>query len=49
MPKMYDLLGSEVVTLVNVKKDAGRFASGIYFYTLQAGESRETKRMILMK
>jgi hypothetical protein len=47
-----------LAVLVNEKKDAGRysvqwdagrFASGVYFYTLQAGEFRETKRMILMK
>jgi poly(3-hydroxybutyrate) depolymerase len=56
--RVYDLLGREVLTLVNERKDAGRysvqwdarrFASGIYFYTLQAGEYRDTKRMLLLK
>jgi photosystem II stability/assembly factor-like uncharacterized protein len=56
--KIIDLLGREVATLVNEKKEAGRYtlpwnaskmASGIYFYTFQAGEFRETKRMILLK
>lgn len=55
---VFDLLGREVVALVNEKKNAGqysvqwdasRFPSGIYFYTMQAGEFRETKRMILLK
>jgi outer membrane protein assembly factor BamB/fibronectin type 3 domain-containing protein len=56
--KIYDLLGREVATLVNevrhagfytVRWDASRLSSGVYFYTLRAGEFRETKRMILMK
>ena len=56
--KVYDVLGREVTALVNEKKDAGRYsvqwdasamASGIYFYSLQAGEYRDTKRMLLLK
>ena len=56
--KIFDLLGREVAVLVNERKDAGRysmqwngeqFASGIYFYALQAGEFHETKRMSLIK
>ena len=56
--KIFDILGREVAVLVNEKKDAGnysvqwngeQFASGIYFYALQAGEFHETKRMSLIK
>ena len=45
--KVYDILGSEVATLVNEQKaagryevnfDASRFASGVYIYKLQAGD-----------
>jgi hypothetical protein len=55
---IFDVLGREVAVLVNEEKPAGRytvgwdsrgFSSGIYFYTLQAGEFRETKRMIVLK
>jgi hypothetical protein len=56
--KVYDMLGRELATLVNEKKDAGRysaqwdatrFSSGVYFYTLQAGEYHNTKRMLLLR
>jgi len=56
--KVYDVLGREVAGLVNEKQDAGHFSvqwdatkmpSGVYFYTLQAGEYRATKRMLLVK
>lgn len=56
--KVYDALGNEVAILVNEKKNAGSysiefdgndFASGVYFYKLEAGEFVETKRMILLK
>jgi hypothetical protein len=56
--KIYNLLGQEVVTLVNqeqiagnytVKLDASQFASGIYFYSLKAGNFTSTKKMMLMK
>ncbi len=56
--KVFDLLGREVVTLVNEKLSAGNFevefdgsnlSSGIYFYRLEAGNFSETKRMILLK
>jgi hypothetical protein len=56
--KVYDILGREVVTLVNEEKSIGiyevefnatGFPSGIYFYKLQAGPFTETKKMILLK
>lgn len=56
--KVYDVLGTEVATLVNEDKSAGSYevdfnasqlSSGIYFYKLQAGSFVETKKMILIK
>jgi hypothetical protein len=56
--KVFDVLGSEIATLVNEEKPAGNYEtefdatvlpSGIYFYRLQAGTFVETKKMILMK
>ncbi len=58
--KVFDLLGKEVASLVNEKQNAGSYAvdfnssefnlpSGIYFYTLNAGEFKETKKMVLVK
>jgi len=56
--KVYDLLGREVATLVNEEKPAGEYEvefngsklpSGIYFYSLRAGEFTDTRKMILLK
>ncbi len=56
--KVYDVLGSEVITLVNEEKPVGSYevefdgkdlTSGVYFYRLQAGSFIETKKMILIK
>jgi hypothetical protein len=71
--KVYDVLGNEVVTLVDEQKPAGTYevefnvaqvsrpelssgisakggyASGIYFYQLQADKFLETKKMIILK
>ena len=56
--KVYDILGSEVATLVNEQKtagryeinfDASRFASGVYIYKLQAGSFISSKKMLLVK
>jgi len=56
--KVFDLLGKEVITLVNETKEAGyytvefdgsNFASGVYFYKLLTNNFVETKRMVLIK
>ena len=56
--KVFDVLGSKIVTLVNEEKQAGSYEvefdatslpSGIYFYRLQAGSFVETKKMVLVK
>jgi hypothetical protein len=56
--KVFDILGREVITLVNEEKPAGNYevefyasslASGIYFYKLQAGGLSLVKKMILAK
>jgi hypothetical protein len=55
--KVYNLLGQEVASLVDDKKEAGYYqvewrpnsASGIYFYRLQAGDFVQTKKLLLLK
>ena len=56
--KVYNILGSEVATLVNGEKAVGNYsvtfngsnlASGIYFYQLKAGSFVQTKKLVLMK
>ncbi len=56
--KVYNLLGEEVTTIVNsqlnpgkynVELNANKFSSGIYFYTINAGNFTSTKKMILIK
>ncbi len=56
--KVYDLIGREVATLVNEVKQPGTytaqwnansFASGVYFYKMNAGNFTDIKKMILMK
>ncbi|HEY3250762.1 MAG TPA: T9SS type A sorting domain-containing protein [Ignavibacteria bacterium] len=56
--KIYDLLGREVRTLVNEKKDPGVYsvefdatnlASGIYLYKIESGDFNAVKKMILVK
>jgi len=56
--KVFDMLGREVSTLVNEVKDAGthtvKFAgkdlpSGMYLYTITAGNYTATKKMMLVK
>ncbi|MBK8550281.1 MAG: T9SS type A sorting domain-containing protein [Ignavibacteria bacterium] len=56
--KIYDILGNEIVTLVNEKLnagsyetefDAGDLTSGIYYYRIVSGNFIETKSMMLVK
>jgi hypothetical protein len=56
--KVYDILGTEVASLVNEVKEAGNYSvsfdaanlpSGIYFYTLTTGNYLDTKKLILLK
>ncbi len=58
--KVFDLLGREVVTLVDEYENAGTYnsqfsiihsqlTSGVYFYRLQAGKFVQTKKMIVLK
>ncbi|MBS1494243.1 MAG: T9SS type A sorting domain-containing protein [Bacteroidetes bacterium] len=56
--KVFDLSGKEVETLVNKKQIAGSYSidfnasylsSGVYFYTLQTENYKETKKMLLIK
>jgi photosystem II stability/assembly factor-like uncharacterized protein len=56
--KIYNLLGKEVSELINEEKPAGNYEikfdgsklpSGVYFYTISAGNFRQTKKMILAK
>ena len=56
--KIYDLVGKEVVTLINkemslgsytVNFDASKLSSGTYLYKLTAGNFSETKKMLMIK
>jgi hypothetical protein len=56
--KIYDILGNEIAVLVNETKEAGSYnvqynasalSSGVYFYSIQAGDFFESRKMILMK
>ena len=56
--KVYDILGREVVTLVNEKQPSGRYnikfdasnlASGMYVYRIDAGSFVKSHKMMLLK
>ncbi len=55
---IYDVLGREVVALVNEMKEAGAYTatwdatampSGVYFYRLNAGTFSETRKLLLLR
>ncbi|MDP4197331.1 MAG: T9SS type A sorting domain-containing protein, partial [Bacteroidota bacterium] len=56
--KVYDMLGREVTTLIDKEQNAGEYKvkfnasslpSGIYVYTIQAGQFRDAKKLMLLK
>jgi parallel beta-helix repeat protein len=56
--KVYDILGNEIVALVNEEKQPGNYivefdgsnlSSGVYFYKLTAGDFSVTKKMVLLR
>lgn len=56
--KIYNLLGKEVMNLINDFKKAGRYdisfngsnlASGVYYYKIKAGEFVQIRKMVLIK
>ncbi|MCO6473705.1 MAG: CotH kinase family protein [Melioribacteraceae bacterium] len=56
--KIYDVLGRQVAVLVNEYQPPGNYkvefnakglSSGIYYYRIESGAFRDTKKMILMK
>ncbi len=55
---IYDIMGREVLSLINqnlqsgsytVDVDASNLSSGVYFYSLTAGDFKDTKKMMLVK
>ncbi len=55
---VFDILGSEVATLVNqqlqpgtyeVDWNASAYTSGVYFYSISSGDYKETKKMLILK
>jgi hypothetical protein len=56
--KVYDILGNEIITLVNEEKPAGNYevkfngsglASGIYIYKLTSGNFIKARKLLLLK
>ena len=56
--KVYNISGQEVASLVNTDQKAGRYtvqwtgkdvSTGVYFYTLTAGDFSQTKKAVFVK
>jgi hypothetical protein len=56
--KIYDVLGREIETLINeelnpgtyeIEWNAANYPSGVYFYSLTAGNFTQTKKMVIIK
>jgi len=56
--KIYDILGKEVANLIsseltagsyNAEWNASQYSNGIYFYRIETGNYKETKKMLLIK
>lgn len=56
--KIYDMLGREIITLVNEKQTAGfhsikfnaaNLSSGVYFYQLNTKGFKDTRRLVILK
>lgn len=56
--KVYDILGNEIVELVNEQQPAGEhkiefngssLSSGVYYYSIKIGNYLETKKMVILK
>lgn len=56
--KVYNILGQEVATLMDDRKEAGAYevtwnprdaSSGMYFYRLNAGERSQTRKLMIVK
>jgi hypothetical protein len=56
--KIFDLTGREVASLVDEVKEPGSYqvqwdarsmASGVYFYRLEAGSFKQTRKMTLVR
>jgi len=55
---VFDALGREVETLVNATQNAGtyeakfdgsKYNSGVYFYSITAGDFKSVKKMLMIK
>ncbi len=58
--KLYDILGNEIATLINIEQEAGQYnyelnidnyklTSGIYFYKFEANNFVQVRKMVVLK